>query len=69
MSAEATPVLSGAVASFEVFMTRWEKLCENYPMLRFWVNSGLPWANKYYWQMDETDAYIVTMSRFFKTLL
>jgi len=34
MSAESMPVLSGAVPSFEIFMTRWEKLHTKYPELK-----------------------------------
>ncbi len=61
MSAESMPVLSEAVPSFEIFMTRWEKLCDKFPKLAPWVNIGLEWAEKYYNHMDDTDAYVVAM--------
>jgi hypothetical protein len=61
MSAESMPVLSGAVPSFEVFMTRWEKLRTKFPVLKPWVDVGLKWARKYYTRMDDTDAYVVAM--------
>ena len=61
MSAESMPVLSGAVPSFEIFMTRWEQLCTKYPELKPWVDVGLEWAQKYYTHMDDTDAYVVAM--------
>ncbi len=61
MSAESMPVLSGAVPSFEIFMTRWEKLRDKFPKLAPWVNIGLEWAEKYYNRMDDTDVYVVVM--------
>jgi hypothetical protein len=61
MSAESMPVLSGAVPSFEIFMTRWEQLRTKYPELKPWVDIGLEWAEKYYTRMDDTDAYVVAM--------
>jgi len=61
MSAESMPVLSGAVPSFEIFMTRWEKLRDTFPLLKPWVDVGLQWAKKYYTRMDDTDAYAVAM--------
>jgi hypothetical protein len=65
MSAESMPVLSSAVAIFEIFMTEWEELGKEYPKLSPWINIGLKWAKKYYRLMDDTDAYIVTMGEFF----
>ncbi|KAN0114259.1 Ribonuclease H-like domain containing protein [Russula decolorans] len=61
MSAESMPVLSGAVPSFEIFMTRWEKLRSKFPELKPLVDVGLEWAEKYYKRMDDTDAYVVAM--------
>jgi hypothetical protein len=61
MSAEAMPVLSGAVPSFEIFMTRWENLRTDNPILAPLINVGLHWAKKYYSRMDDTDAYVVAM--------
>lgn len=65
MSAESMPVLSGAVAIFEIFMSQWEELGKEFNRLTPWINVGLYWAKKYYKFMDETDAYIVTMGEFF----
>jgi hypothetical protein len=64
MSAESMPVLSSAVAIFEVFMSEWEDLGEAHGKLKPWINVGLNWAKKYYNLMDHTDAYIVTMGEF-----
>lgn len=61
MSAESMPVLSGAVPSFEIFMTKWERVREQYPAAKYWVDIGLEWAKKYYIRMDDTDAYVVAM--------
>jgi hypothetical protein len=65
MSAESMPVLSSAVAIFEVFMSAWERLRQTDSSLKPWIDIGLKWAKKYYRTMDETDAYIVTLSKFF----
>ena len=67
MSSESTPVLSHAISDFEMFMTDWEKLGDQHDGLKFWTDIGLDWAKKYYIQMDETDAYVVTMCKFFYT--
>jgi hypothetical protein len=64
MSAESMPVLSSAVAIFEIFMSEWESLGKKYPKLIPWIDVGLDWAKKYYKFMDDTDAYIVTMCEF-----
>jgi hypothetical protein len=61
MSGESMPVLSGAVPSFEIFMTRWEKLRAKFPLLKPWIDVGLQWAEKYYKRMDDTDAYVIAM--------
>ena len=61
MSGESMPVLSGAVPSFKIFMTRWEKLHAKFPLLKPWIDVGLQWAEKYYKRMDNTDAYIIAM--------
>jgi hypothetical protein len=61
MSTESMPVLSGAVPSFELFMTKWENLRTRYPELKPWVDVGLHWAKKYYTRMGDTDAYVVAM--------
>lgn len=61
MSAESMPVLSGAVPSFEIFMTQWERYRVKYRELKPWIDVGLEWAKKYYKRMDDTDAYVVAM--------
>ena len=60
MSAETTPVLSGAIPSFEIFMSQWERLGEDYLTLKPWTDIGLKWAKKYYKRMDDTDAYVIS---------
>lgn len=65
MSGESMPVLSGAVALFELFMSGWEDLRDERPELTPWITIGLKWATKYYRMMDDTDAYVVTMSKSF----
>src|SRR4030088_3216211 len=64
MLAESMPVLSGAVALFEVFMSQWEALGKKHNILTPLTRLGLHWAKKYYQSMDHTDAYIVTMGEF-----
>jgi hypothetical protein len=58
------PVLSSAVGIFEIFMSQWEALGEEYPKLTPWIKVGLLWAKKYYNLMDDIDAYIVTIDEF-----
>jgi hypothetical protein len=64
MSAHATPVLSGAIPSFELCMTQWERLGDSFTNLKPWTEIGLKWATKYYKRMDDTRAYIVAMCQF-----
>jgi hypothetical protein len=64
MSAHTTPVLSGAIPSFELFMTQWEQLGKDHRNLKPWTDIGLKWATKYYKRMDDTDAYIIAMCKF-----
>lgn len=61
MSSESTPVLSRAISEFEMFMTSWEDMGSENPLLKFWTSIGLEWAKKYYARMDHTDAYIIAM--------
>jgi len=61
MSREQTPVLSGAIPAFEMFMTQWERLGERIPRLKPFVDIGLSWATTYYARMDRTKAYILAM--------
>ncbi len=64
MSSESTPVLCGTVASFELLMTKWERLGEEHQELQYWTRIGLAWAQKYYKRMDNTNAYVITMCEF-----
>jgi len=61
MSKESTPILSGSIPAFEMFMSSWEQLAEKIPRLKPFINEGLKWAFKYYERMDRTDAYVVAM--------
>jgi len=69
MSSESTPVLLCAISSFEMFMTDWEILGAEHSILKFWTDIGLDWAKKYYIRMDKTDAYVVTMCKFYINML
>jgi hypothetical protein len=61
MSSESSPVLSGAIPAFEMFMTRWEEVGNLFEETKAWVEVGLTWAKTYYNRMDCTQAYIVAM--------
>jgi len=61
MSTEKTPILSGAIPAFEMFMTAWEQLGNKNPRLWRWTSVGGKWAVKYYKRMDMTRAYIISM--------
>jgi hypothetical protein len=61
MSRERTPVLSGAIPTFEMFMTAWEQLGRDHPRLSRWTNIGIQWATTYYKKMDDSCAYVIAM--------
>ena len=63
MSNERTPILAGAIPSFEMFMSRWEKLVAEHPHLAPLVEPGLNLTYNYYGRMDRTRAYIVAMRK------
>lgn len=63
MSGESTPILSGTIPAFEVFMTAWEAVSKEHPRLRPIVQPGLDCAYKYYSRMDRTKSYVVAMCR------
>jgi hypothetical protein len=63
MSSESTPILCGAIPTFEMFMSKWEETCRLYPRLDKYIQPGLEWAYKYYGLMDRTNAYIITMRK------
>jgi len=65
MSGKSTPILCGTIPSFEMFMTSWEDLLKHHPNLAKYIEPGLEWAYKYYGCMDCTQAYIITMYKFF----
>ena len=67
MSSESTPVLSRTILTFE--MTEWEKLMEEYSILKPWIEISLRWATKYYIRMDETEAYVVAMCKLKSTMI
>src|ERR1700679_3427693 len=64
MSREETPVLTGSLPAFEMFMTSWEMLGEKHPRLAPFIDIGLKWASKYYCRMDQTRAYVIAMGMF-----
>lgn len=61
MSNEQTPILSGAIPLFEMFMTRWENLIKKNPGLEPIISPGLECAYMYYGHMDRMRAYIIAM--------
>ena len=61
MSGESTPILSGAILAFKMFMTQWEHICNNQDNTKEWVEVGVSWAMTYYNCMDLTQAYIIAM--------
>ena len=63
MLSKATPVLSHTIIYFEMLMTEWEKIGEQHEELKPWTDISLHWATKYYIQMDDIDAYVVTMCK------
>lgn len=63
MSAEKTPILSGAIPAFETFMSSWEKLAREHRRLKPLIKPGLDWAYMYYGRMDRTKAYIIAMRK------
>jgi len=69
MSGESTPILSGAIPSFEIFMTRWERIIQDHPRLTWLIQPGLNWAYSYYARMDRTRAYFVAIRQQFHLLI
>lgn len=61
MAKEATPVLSGAIPSLELFMSKWESLAECHQRLQSFIEAGLVKAREYYAKMDLTRAYVIAM--------
>lgn len=68
MSKESTPILSGAIPTFETFMSQWEILSKQTRLEKI-IKPGLEWAKKYYARMDLTRAYIIAMCKHFILIL
>jgi hypothetical protein len=68
MSSESTPILSGAIPAFEMFMTKWELVMEKNDKLKKYIKPGLECAYKYYGRMDRTNAYIISMCKCYSPL-
>ncbi len=64
ISSESMPILSDAIASFKLFMTRWENIIQDYPHLEKYVKPSLDWAYLYYSCMDHTWAHIISMHKY-----
>jgi len=63
MSNERMPILAGAIPSFEMFMSRWEKLATEHPHMEHLIQPGLDLTYEYYGRMDRTRAYIIAMRK------
>ncbi len=63
------PALTRGIIAFERFMTDWEKVGKQHPLLKPWTDVGIQWATKYYKRMDDTKAYIITMCKSFNWLI
>ena len=57
------PVLAGTIPCFEMLMLEWESMKEGLLHLSSFIQAGLEIAYKYYNKMDETNVYIVAMSK------
>src|SRR6266481_9157801 len=63
MANKATPVLSGAILSLELFMSKWESLADSHDNLRPFIKAGLQKAHEYYVKMDLTCAYVISLGK------
>jgi len=61
MSSETTPVVSRAIAYFELFIINLEKLGKEHDLLKPWTDATLKWVYKYYSRMDDNNVYVITM--------
>ena len=61
LSSESMPVLLRAITKIKEYMTALEKLGKDHYILKPWADIGVQWATKYYCQMDDTKAHVVTM--------
>ena len=57
-------MLAGVLPSFEMLMTCWEKLAEDMPDLKHYIQAGLNSAYEYCTHMNETKTYIIAMCTF-----
>ena len=66
MSCDKTPVVAGAIPSFERFMSVWEDLAADDSMkdVAPAIRAGLKRAYKYYNRMDQTSAYVINMCEY-----
>jgi hypothetical protein len=67
MSAENTPILSGAIPAFELFKSSWETMVADRELraenVAHFIKPGLDIAAKYYNRFGDTDAYIISMCK------
>ncbi len=63
MANEATPVLSRAILSLKLFMSKWELLADSHDNLRPFIEAGLQKAQEYYVKMDLTHAYVISLGK------
>jgi hypothetical protein len=65
MSAESTPVLAGAIPSFELFMSALQAMLADIELQQEnvgkFIQPGRVITTKYYNKMGDTDAYIIAM--------
>jgi hypothetical protein len=61
MSSESTPLLSGAVPTFQDIIILWRKNAREAPYLAPFIEIGLAWTDRYTDRMDKTMAYAVAM--------
>ncbi|KAJ6537028.1 hypothetical protein B0H19DRAFT_1079405 [Mycena capillaripes] len=64
---ENTPVLAGALPAFELFVDSWKTMVKDTDLIKEnvvqFIKPGLTIAKKYYNRFDDTDSYIIAMSR------
>ena len=65
MSAENTPVLAGALPTFELFIDLWKTIVKDVDLFKEnvvqFIKPGLTITKKYYNWFGDTDAYIIVM--------
>lgn len=63
MFRQSMPILSGAILTFKMYMSKWEKLANDHSHMKSIIQEGLNWVYKYYNQMDNTKVYVVAMCK------